>query len=710
MVDAIRQAKAGRRGDPLVLLREGSSLLPPQNYNLRQYQAPPSWELAGTGGYHPQENRASRAQADTSACVPGVTSGTTDGGGAAADTDGRYPGRKDGYRQMLDDQIREKQLRVSYEQHKMAEENRAAHRNPLPSYLNSNRGGGGDAMRKDYDFAGNIPDAAEQGSVGSVHQHQSPNAHHAHAEYGGLRFQSIAPAPPLHGRRSHHNLDDDVTGSNANVLSSIDEEKTIEQKLYEPTSPQHARFRLSYADPETQAAMLKKEQERKAMREILAAQIAEKEERRQVTLREGRKRDAAEYQREQRYHSANEQRSSRGVRSEEHPQASYSHGSQQQQQQQQQQQDPQQPAPDDPEQPDSWQEQHPGVGGHGAPPNADTYAPPVNAVLGFGNEAIASSRGGVSSSASGYQPANLGLGRTNGSQRSDSDAGLCNLHSTTNSNGSEKYSGVPNEWGTAELFGGAAHHDSLDELKSLCKDLLVEQQGLRAQLANQSNVVSALRIAASGRERGQASRAAAGQHEGQSRHTAGGGSSSAPSRVPQRRPIAHSSRQHQHAANRFGQVDAAVQERRGVEARPWDARQPHNSVVVDNPSGRPQMGKQAEPAHPQWLHQEPQDTRGVPTQLGSAPQSVPKSPPIPTHRAKDSSVSTEATDVAKRGRPTAKGSFADKFRAPAAGRRARKQPLIIGQKPTGSAEDTPQEQGRRNTPEIIMQQLNTVAV
>ena len=47
----IRQAKAGRRGDPLSLLREGSSLLPPPSYSMRQYQAPPPWQLAGTGGY-----------------------------------------------------------------------------------------------------------------------------------------------------------------------------------------------------------------------------------------------------------------------------------------------------------------------------------------------------------------------------------------------------------------------------------------------------------------------------------------------------------------------------------------------------------------------------------------------------------------------------------------------------------------------------------
>jgi hypothetical protein len=56
--------------------------------------------------------------------------------------------------------------------------------------------------------------------------------------------------------------------------------------------------------------------------------------------------------------------------------------------------------------------------------------------------------------------------------------------------------------GVSGIFGSAASRDSLDELKRLCKDLLNEQQGLRAQLVNQSNAVNELRSAAAGRAGG----------------------------------------------------------------------------------------------------------------------------------------------------------------------------------------------------------------
>jgi hypothetical protein len=50
-ISKIRYAKAGKDYDPMVLLSQRTLELPPQNYNLRQYTAPPPWQLAGTGGY-----------------------------------------------------------------------------------------------------------------------------------------------------------------------------------------------------------------------------------------------------------------------------------------------------------------------------------------------------------------------------------------------------------------------------------------------------------------------------------------------------------------------------------------------------------------------------------------------------------------------------------------------------------------------------------
>ena len=701
MVDAIRQAKAGRRGDPLVLLREGSSLLPPQNYNLRQYQAPPSWELAGTGGYHPQQERAHGTERDAPSHTPRDSSGAGGGDVTAADNGGRCAGRKDGYRQMLDSQIRDKNLRATFEQRKLAEEGRAADKNSLPSYLNSNRGGGGDAMRQG-DFARYSAGSAEhQLHFGPVYPRQVAN----HGEYRGQHVDSTTSVPPLHGRRSQHGTDDRVAGANDNALSSIEEEKTIEQKLYEPTSPQHARFRLSHADPETQAAMLKKEQERKVMREILAAQIAEKEEQRQVNLREVRKRDAAEYQREQHHNSAHERRPIQGMLPGEQPQDNYSSRRQQDQHQHQHQHlqpppsslppqqqhpppPPQQPQPQRP--PDDFkhappfQEQATGSHWHGD----HIHIPPPNAVLDLGHDAPTSARNEVGGNAGRYQ-------------RSDSDGGLFNLQYATNSSGSEKYTAGSHDWGTAELFA-AAPRDSLDELKSLCKDLLIEQQELRSQLANQSNVVSGLRIAASARERGQSSRVASRQQGGHLRYNHAAEGSSTSSRTQEHRVVAHSSHQHasqhQQAAHRFGQVDPTVAERRGVEARQWGggSRQAQNQrATVSSTSGQP--GKPTE-SQPQWLRQQPQegDTRSARS------RSAPKSPPIPTHQVgrkpTEFPSAPESGNKSATVRPAAEESFADKFRAPAAGRRARKSKSgSVGQA------DANKEQPRRPTPVAVLE-------
>lgn len=109
-------------------------------------------------------------------------------------------------------------------------------------------------------------------------------------------------------------------------------------------------------------------------------------------------------------------------------------------------------------------------------------------------------RGGGLAPSLSYQPLNLGqLGqRTAGSQRSestDATSQLSLLQHTGASSASGAYSSGVNDWGTSEWFAGAPR-DSLDELKALCKELLVEQQGLRSQLASQSHVVNQLRSAA----------------------------------------------------------------------------------------------------------------------------------------------------------------------------------------------------------------------
>jgi|EP01047_Picozoa_sp_COSAG01_P056608 hypothetical protein len=238
MVDLIRQAKAGRRGDPLLLLREGSSLLPPQNYSLRQYQAPPPWELAGTGGYHPHTDRDSRnnppsTAADAAAAGAVSPRDAMEGAGqqvsAAADGKGAF-------RQMLDEQVREKKLRTSYEQQKLAEEERSAH-SALPSYFNSHRGGGGDARRI----------AAERAEQPRPHGDMSPP--HAPSSRGAEQWSDAggmsssygqSGSVPLHGRRSHafHDHGGGGGGGGGGQLSRIEEEKSIEQRLCDtPRNP-----------------------------------------------------------------------------------------------------------------------------------------------------------------------------------------------------------------------------------------------------------------------------------------------------------------------------------------------------------------------------------------------------------------------------------------------------------------------------------------
>ena len=485
---AIRQAKAGRRGDPLSLLREGSSLLPPQNYSMRQYEAPPPWQLAGTGGY-----RRARDQS------PGSKDGGEPDAGAGAGA-GAAGGSKDMYRRVLDQQVREKELRRSYEKQQQAQEDQKEV-GELPSYLNSHRGGGGDAPRGE----GENPSPPQRGGEPVRHGHYAEN------DYAGMRpaLEVSVPAAPQHGRRAqsgfaggdgggggYPSTPPAPGGPRGNALGRIEEEKTVEQKLFEPTSPQHARFRLAHADPEAQAEMLRREEERKAMRKVLAAQIAEKQERKKIALQQDQKWDAEEYQREREQnreynrvhgHPTDAQTDVQGAPQPPPPVQAH------------------QPAPgpsvaaaadgtaqaDDGQynrQGQQWQEPS-GRGDAGrwqaAPPGL--YP---NAAADAAYQPLQQGAGPMSarSGAVDYQP--LNFGRTSGSQRSDSDA--LNLHYTGISGGSARGA----EWDPAELFGGAAR-DSHDDLKSLCKELLLEQQGLRTQLTNQSNVVNQLRAAAS---------------------------------------------------------------------------------------------------------------------------------------------------------------------------------------------------------------------
>eukprot|EP01050_Picozoa_sp_SAG11_P029692 SAG11_NODE_8464_length_1012_cov_1.363636_2_plen_253_part_01 len=133
---------------------------------------------------------------------------------------------------------------------------------------------------------------------------------------GGASYGAGGPIPegPIHGRRasqgygrgqggqgyqpSSHAQDH---GHGARGLAAIEEERSIEAQLYQPLSPQHARYRLANADPEAQDAMLRKSREQEAMRANLAEQIAAKQVARQESDAERRRADAQEAMEEQRW-------------------------------------------------------------------------------------------------------------------------------------------------------------------------------------------------------------------------------------------------------------------------------------------------------------------------------------------------------------------------------------------------------------------------
>lgn len=512
----LQQAKAGRRGDPLSLLREGSSLLPPPSYSMRQYRAPPPWQLAGTGGYRPPPDGSEQATAPAKA--PGAAQGQQDAAGGAS-----YESPADSYRRVLDQQIREKELRRSYEKQRELLEQRNEV-NELPSYMNSHRGGGGDAPRSGGDGDHASPGRNSGNGLGRA----DPNARSPGHEYGpgGRPALEVAVPPPgvlgpHHGRRSQGNWGADATPSDyggdnfaaggpsgVHALDSIEEERSVEQKLYQPSSPKHARYRLAHADPEAQAEMLRKEEERRTMREVLAAQIAEKAERRRMSQQRDQQWDQEEFQRERMQNMAYARAQGQAVDQEQPPQDRHDRArlnTGQNEQRQQQQQPPgqhwqhasqQQVQAFGNEDSSRWQAAPLGLYPHGAE-NAN-HQP-----VGSGASSVASAQSYQPHSArygaggAEYQPLNLAF-----ASGSDASSAL-NMQQYGSGAGGGAFS--LSGWdaaGVSEIFGSAASRDSLDELKRLCKDLLNEQQGLRAQLVNQSNAVNELRSAAAGRAGG----------------------------------------------------------------------------------------------------------------------------------------------------------------------------------------------------------------
>eukprot|EP01052_Picozoa_sp_SAG31_P021040 SAG31_NODE_1607_length_7760_cov_3.640386_4_plen_682_part_00 len=516
-ISQIRHAKPGADYDPMVLLSQRTLELPPQNYNLRQYTAPPPWQLAGTGGYKgPKRNL-----------------------GPGKPPDPKYDvvrDSKEDLRRMLDEQVKEKAQRKELERRQRQEDERRAGA-ALPSYFSS-RGGGGEPTNKspsaDTTPRSDRAGGEDPGGYRHNHRYVSGSTQLTSPRGGGGAVRGLEHNPitgdtggnalPLHGRRAsqiHHQEQQDPFRRGGNVrrsfdpaqdqggvgrrgLSKIEEEKSIAQQLYQPLSPQHARFRLAHADPELQDQMMKKEREKSAMREMLAAQIAEKEARRAETneqRRQAEERDAMEerlWNEQIKNSQGNNYTPAKGYHNE---QQSGSQGS---------------PYGKPPA---HWSDATVDLGAAVAiagSAGTSGYQQPDSARSGGPSRMVAHQQPIVVDQASlqqqlqlprppsllGYQPVlhgTLGSVRSENSVITPSALGTLGKGSTWNSKGgasSGPGQGTVSSAGYRSVAGAGRALDSLSELHSLCKDLLQEQSELRTQLGKQTEVVHQLQAIA----------------------------------------------------------------------------------------------------------------------------------------------------------------------------------------------------------------------